>query len=176
MPLVSTPGFDISTLTPCGVLDLAFAIAEEAQERYAEFARQLSAHHTREAASFFGVMAETEAERTEALRHRRRQSFEDVPPAVPPIACVGLAPDYDEVRAFMSLRQAVTVALAAEQRVAALLDAAIQGAEDSDARALLCELRDDESRLQSLLRADLEALPPDREADLEDTGDEPVAQ
>lgn len=172
---VSTQGIDVSRLTPCGALDLAIEIAGEARERYQELAQQLEIHHTREAAAFFGGMAESEAERLADLHEQRRRCFADAPPP-PPIECGVAAPDYDDVRAFMTLRQAVEAALAAEERAEAFLDSAIRDAPDASVKTLLRELREGESRLEARLRRQLAALPADREADRADLADEPVAQ
>ena len=51
---------DFSSLSLRDTLDLAVAVEEEAKERYDDFAAQMDAHRTEDAAEFFRFMAANE--------------------------------------------------------------------------------------------------------------------
>lgn len=173
---MATQGFDFSNLTLRGALDLAILIEEEAQERYLEFADQLEIHHTFEAACFFRRMSETEARRRAALRRRRRRLFQDAPRAIPNAMRTDVkAPDYDEVRAFMTAREAVNTVLHAEERAEAFFLHALPRTRDPEVRALFDKLLHEEVREQERLNDELAALPADSGRDPQDFADEPVA-
>jgi rubrerythrin len=173
---VATQGIDFVRLGLRDALDLAILVEEEACERYGEFADQMELHHTPDAAGFFRVMAANEEKHRLQLATRRRARFADAPVTVTRAMLFDVeAPDYDEVRVFMSARAALEAALRAEEKAHAFFDAALGTVADSDVRALFTELRADELVHQGLVRDELAKLPPaDPFAD-EDLADEPVA-
>lgn len=169
-------GIDFSKVTLRDALDLAILVDEEAAERYEEFAVQLQVHHTPEAATFFHRIAEDEAVHVEELRERRTRLFHETPAAVPCCLAWGVkAPDYDEVRAFMTLRQAVETVVHAEEKADTFWSAALSRTTDAEARALFRELHEEELRQEERMKTRLATLPPDPELGGDDVADEPTA-
>jgi rubrerythrin len=172
---MATQGIDFSKLTLRDALDLAILIDEEAAERYEEFAVQLQIHHTPEAAAFFHWLAQGEAVHVDDLRGRRTLLFHETPCCVKRACACGVkAPDYDDVRAFMTVRQALETAVHAEERADAFWDQAMAQAADPEVRALFRELHDEEIRQEEWLKRSLGALPPDPELSADDFADEPT--
>lgn len=172
---MTTQAVDLSQVTLPDAYDLAILIDEEAAERYEEFASQLEVHHTPEAAAFFHAMAEDETAHVDMLREQRFGLF----PYTPCRVCAPLvrgvkAPDYDEVRAFMTLRQAMETAAHAEERADAFWRSAAERAMDAEARELFWELHAEETREEERVKTCLGALPPDLEWRAEDFADEPT--
>ncbi len=158
-------------------LDLAILIEDEARERYEEFVAQLQLHHTPDAAEFFSAMARNEARHGTELLSRRRSLFGDEPTRMSRSMLWDVeAPDYDKTRAFMSPRQAMTVALESEVKAHDFFAAALPHVADAAVAALFAELRDEETHHQELVRRELERLPAGPDADPDDYSDEPVAQ
>ena len=173
----ATNNIDFAALGLRDALDLAMLIEEEARERYDEFADQLEAHHTPEAARFFRFMAENEEKHRRTIAARRHARFGDAPPAVTRAMLFDVeAPDYDEARAFMSPRQAMEAALRCEEKAHGFFVAALPQIRDPEVRALLEELRDEEVHHQDLVQQELKKLPPDLLVDPEDFTDEPTSQ
>ena len=174
---MSTKDIDFATLCLRDALDLAILIEEEAKDRYEELAAQLEVHHTPEGASFFRAMAGNEAKHGEQLAARRAEMFGDEPRTVTRAMLWDVeAPDYDEVRAFMTRRQALEVALRAERKAHAFFVNALPHVHNHEASQLFEELRDEEVEHQRLLETELAQLPPDPPIDPSDFEDEPVAQ
>jgi rubrerythrin len=172
---MTTRGIDFARLLLKDALDLAVLVEEEAQERYEEFTHQMVAHHTPEAAAFFQFMSENEAKHGEQLRQRRQKLFGDAPRTVARAMLFDIeAPDYDEVRASMTPRQALETALRAEQKAHAFFVGALPSIQDPAVRSLFEELRDEELEHQDLVRAQLARLPPAAEVDGSAFEDEPV--
>ena len=174
---MNTQMIDYKTLCLRDALDLAILIEEEAEERYNEFAAQMKLHHTPEAESFFRFMAGNEAKHGEQLAMQRGALFGNEPRAVTRAMLWDVeAPEYDEVRAFMTPRQALQVALRAEQKAHAFFVEAQLHIEDPDVKQLFDELRGEEVEHQRMVEAELAKVPPDPTVDLSDIEDEPVAQ
>jgi rubrerythrin len=174
---MSIEKIDWRTLCLRDALDLGILIEEEAKERYEELASQMELHHTAEAAAFFRLMVSNEAKHGEQLAMRRGALFGGEPRTVSRAMLWDVeAPDYDEVRAFMTQRQALEVALRAEEKAHAYFVAALPNVRDPEVKTLFEELRDEEVEHQRLLKAQLAQLPPDRVTELDDVEDEPVAQ
>jgi len=170
-------GIDVARLSLCDALDLAILIEQEAEERYEELASQMELHHTPDAATFFRFMARNEAKHGAQLAARREHLFGHTPRSVTRAALWDVeAPDYDQARAFMSVRAAMQAALASEAKAFAFFDEALPLVADADTRALFTELRQEEIDHQNLVKAELAKLPP--EADVNDDAfeDEPTAQ
>lgn len=174
---MSVDKIDWRTLSLRDALDLGILIEEEAKDRYEELASQMEVHHTAEAAAFFRVMVGNEAKHGEQLAKRRAALFAGERSMVSRAMLWDVeAPDYDEVRAFMTQRQALEVALRAEEKAYAFFVAALPNVQDPEVKTLFEELRDEEVQHQRLLKAQLAQLPPDRPTELDDVEDEPVAQ
>jgi rubrerythrin len=174
---MSIERIDWTTLSLRDALDLATLIEEEAKERYEELVSQMELHHTPEAAALFHVMVGNEAKHGAQLAARRTALFGDEPRTVSRAMLWDVeAPEYDEVRAFMTRRQALEVALRAEEKAHAFFVAVLPAVRNPDVKQLFEELRDEEVEHQRLLQAELAKLPPDSPAALDDVEDEPVAQ
>jgi rubrerythrin len=174
---MSTDGIDFATLGLRDALDLAILIEEEATERYEELAAQMDAHHTPEVAAFFRAMMANEARHGAQLAERRTSLFGAEPSAVSRAMLWDVeAPGYDEVRAFMSLRDALAVARRAEQRAGAFFAAALPRIHDPAVKRLFEELYAEAEAHERLVEAEWAKLPPETPLRLADVEDEPVAQ
>lgn len=170
-----TRGIDFARLTLKDALDLAILIEEEAQERYEELTHQMSVHRAHQVAGFFLFMARNEARHGDALRRRRSQLFGSAPSGVARSMLFDVeAPDYDDVRAFMTPRQGLDVALRAEAKAHAFFVEALPGIRDPDVRALFEELRDEEIEHQALVRGEIGRLVPEADVPADAFADEPV--
>jgi erythrin-vacuolar iron transport family protein len=171
------PTIDFASLSLKDALDLAILIEEEAQERYEEFAENLSLHHTPEAAHFYATMAGNEAKHGADLRTRRKTIFGDAPARVSREMLWDVeAPDFDQSRVYMTARQAMEVALASEVKAHDFFDAALAHITDPDVRVLFEELRAEEVEHQDLVKAMMATLPPDAGPAAVFDEDEPVGQ
>jgi rubrerythrin len=174
---MTAPEVDLAGLSLRDALDLAILIEEEAEERYGELAHQLEAHDTPEAAAFFRTMAGNEARHRQELAVRRVTRFGTEPRTVSRALLWDVeAPEYDEARAFMTLRQAMETALRCEEKAHAFFLAALPRITDPEVHRLFEELCDEEVRHQALVRERLVSLAPDEPVDAEDFTDEPVSQ
>jgi rubrerythrin len=168
---------DFSKLSLKNALDLAILVEDEAEERYTEFATQMEAHHTGDTAKFFRFMAMNEAKHGQELAARRKQLFGDEPVEVDRSMLWDVeAPEYTEARAFMSLRQALEVALDAETKAFDYFDQAIPQLENDEVKALFAELRAEEVEHQDMVKAEMAKLPDAPEFDPDDFVDPPQAQ
>jgi rubrerythrin len=166
---------DFAGLDLQDALDLAILVEEEAQERYLELADQMEKHHTKEAAAFFVTMARNEQKHGEELRARRRALFGDAARRVKRALVWDVeAPDYDEVRAFMTPHEAMETALRSETKAHRFFVEALPHVADAEVRRLFQELRDEEVLHQTLVREAMSGLPPEPRADTSGYEDEPV--
>jgi rubrerythrin len=85
-------------------------------------------------------------------------------------------PEYDEVHAFMTLREAMRTALEAEEKAEAFFEAALRQVHDEEVAAFFGALKDQEARLHEQIERDVAALPPEPAARPEDFADEPIEQ
>lgn len=168
---------DFAALNLQDALDLAIQIEEEASDRYAELAQQLEQHHTHEAAEFFRKMIANENRHAEKLIERRKALFGDAPRTVDPTIIPEIeAPEYDEVRAFMTVHQALRAALASETRARGFYAAALEQVTEEDVRQLLSDLLDEEVLHMQLVQDLLDRQPPEDTTDPNDFVDPPVSQ
>jgi erythrin-vacuolar iron transport family protein len=168
---------DLASLDLQDALDLAILIEEEAKERYEELAEQMDNQHTADAAAFFRAMVKNENRHGEELAARRKDLFGDVPQRLDRSLLWEVeAPAYETVRAFMTLREALTVALAAEVKAHDFFSQALALPVAEPVRKLFEELEQEEVLHQELVNKQLSNLPPDSGAAPEDYADEPVAQ
>jgi rubrerythrin len=175
--VTTTKGIDFATLPLKDALDLAVLVEEEAQERYEELADQMTKHRNATAASFFRFMAANEAKHGAELLARRKQLFANAPAVVTRQNLFDVeAPEYDEVRAFMTAREALQAAFRAEKKAYAFFNEAIPRISDPTVKRLFEELRGEEVQHQDLVLMQLEKTPPDPHIKADDVADEPVAQ
>lgn len=166
---------DFSQLSLRDVLDLAISIEEEAKERYDDFAAQMDAHKTNEAAKFFRFMAENEIKHAERIAEQRKSLFDNQPSTADRSLLFDIeAPEYDAVRAFMSVQSALEVALKSEIKAYDFYDGALGEVTDADVKELFVQLRDEESRHQAMIREVMERIPDGGTFDPDDFVDEPV--
>jgi len=150
---------DFASLTLRGALDLAITIEEEAEQRYRDFARQVG---DPAAAAFFREMAANEGKHRRQLESRRAVLFRHQPRRFEESGLddgEGEAPGRAELLPVVSVRQAMAVALRAEERAWEFYDRAIPHLQDPDVRAFFEELRAEEVEHQALLKAMLARLP-----------------
>jgi rubrerythrin len=170
-------GIDFAALSLKDALDLAIVIEEEAKERYEDFVGQMEIHHTPEAARFFRLMAMNEEKHRAGLCERRRRIFGGEAARVTREMVFEVeAPEFDEVRVFMSPRQALQVAVRAEKKAWAFFSEAAPRVQDPGVKQLFIELRDEEMHHQQLVLGELEKTPPESALEHADVADDPVAQ
>lgn len=168
---------DLKGLDLRDALDLAIMVEEEARERYEELAAQMENQHTDDAAAFFHLMVKNEAKHGEELAARRTALFGDTPRQVDRSLLWDVeAPAYDTVRAFMTLREALVVALEAEVKAYNFFSEALKLPVAEPVRKLFEELKQEEVLHQELVNKQLAKIPPDAGLPPEDYADEPVAQ
>ncbi len=166
-----------ASLSLMDALDLAILVEEEAQERYEEFAHQMTIHHTPDAAKFFLLMEQNEAKHKVLLTMRRKKLFGSTPRRVDRQMLWDVeAPEYDGARAFMTLRQALQVVMAAETKAHDFFDTNLKHITNPDVRTLFEELRGEEAEHQEAVRIEMAKLPPGPDPDPEDYVDGPNAQ
>lgn len=172
----STRSVDFSALTLRDALDLAILVEEEARDRYEEFAYQMALHHNEESARFFRFMFQVESSHEHRLLERRRKLFGDEPATVKREMLFDVeAPDYDQVRATMTERQALQAALHAEEKAFVFFEQALPLVKDPAVRELFAELRDEEAEHQGRVKEHMARLGPESPVRGEDFGDDPVA-
>lgn len=175
--MATTKGIDFAQLSLKDGLDLAISIEEEARDRYRDFAEQLTLHHTVEAANFFSRMARVEEIHRSKLAERRNALFPgEVSPEMRAKVFDVEAPEFDEVRVFMSVEQALRTALAAEEKAYDFFARAIPQVQNADVRTLFTELREEELEHQALVKQEMARLSAEPSTNAEAYGDEPVAQ
>lgn len=171
-----TVSIDFEALTLKDALDLAELVEEEAKDRYGELADQMELHHNPDAAKFFRFMLGVEQKHEDKLGARRKELFGDAPREVRREMLFDIeAPDYDEVRAGMSVRQALEVSLRAEEKAWAFFDGALPTVKDATVRELFEKLRAEEAEHQELVKQQLAKLPAAAKSAMDDEEDEPVA-
>lgn len=173
---MSLVGIDFAKMSLRDALDLAVLIEEEARDRYEELGDQLIAHRTPEAAGFFRKMARVEEIHRKQLYDRRHNEFDNEPSTVNASMLYDIeAPEYDEVRAFMTVERALEVALRCEEKAHAFFVEAIRRVKDPSVVALFNELREEEVEHQALVKAEMAKLPKVKERSAADFSDDPIA-
>jgi rubrerythrin len=168
---------DFTKLTIKDALDLAILVEDEAEERYRELADNLELHNTEDAARFFRFMVGCEAKHGAELSAKRIELFGSQPPNVDRSMLWDVeAPAYDEARSFMTIHEALQVALAAETKAFEFFDRALPQVDDPEVRELFTELRQEEVEHMQMVREQMKKLPPEDGFDPEDFADAPVAQ
>jgi rubrerythrin len=158
-------------------LDLAILVEEEAEERYRELAENLEFHNTKEAAAFFRFMVTCEAKHGEELSAKRKELFGDEPVSVDRSQLWDVeAPGFEVTKSFMTLQEALEVALAAETKAFNFFDGALPEVEDPEVRELFSELRQEEVEHMQLVRGQMKKASDGDGFDPNDFADEGVAQ
>jgi rubrerythrin len=86
------------------------------------------------------------------------------------------APGYETVHDFMTLREALKVAMDAEVKAYDYFDKALKLPLSPPVKKLFEELRQEEVAHQDMVKKELAKAPPEEDAKPEDFADEPVAQ
>jgi len=168
---------DFSTINLRDTLDLAIAVEEEAKERYDEFAEQLEAHRTPEVAKFFRFMSDNEVKHAEVLVAQRSDLFGSEPTTADASMLYDVeAPDYDGARAFMSIQDALEVALNAEIKAYEFYHDALPSVSDKSVKKLFERLRDEEVQHQKMIKEIMAKVPDMDVFDPNDFADDPTAQ
>ena len=168
---------DFANLSIKDALDLAILVEEEAEERYRELAENLEFHNTKDAARFFRFMMTCEAKHGEELSAKRKELFDDQPVSVDRSLLWDVeAPGYETAKSFMTLQEALDVALAAETKAFEFFDGALPEVEDPEVRELFTELRQEEVEHMQMVREQMKKIPEGDGHDPTDFADEPVAQ
>ncbi len=168
---------DFAKLSIKDALDLAILVEEEAEERYRELAENLELHNTTEAASFFRFMISCEAKHGKELGAKREELFGDQPTNVDRSMLWEVeAPGYENAKSFMTIRDALEVALAAETKAYEFFDGALPAVEDPEVRELFIELRQEEVEHMQMVRDQMKRAPEGDGFDPGDFADGPVAQ
>lgn len=168
---------DLTKIDLRDALDLASLIEDEAKERYEELAHQMELHHDAAVASFFHFMAKNEARHGEELAERRTRLFPNLPRRVDRSMLWDVeAPGYETVRAFMTLKEALEVALAAEVKAYNYFCDVLKTIPGGEVKTLFEELREEEVHHQNLVKLERAKLGPEETFTTEDIADEPVAQ
>ena len=157
-------------------LDLAVLVEEEAGERYGELADNLEHHHTKDAAEFFRFMVGCEAKHGEELAEKRQELFGDQPVNVDRSMLWEVeAPGFETAKTFMSLQDALDVALAAETKAFEFFDAALPEITNPEVRELFSELRQEEVEHMQMVREQMKNAGAGDDFDPGDFADAPVA-
>lgn len=176
-PNTTSKALELARLSLCDALDVAVLIEEEARDRYEELAAQLAVHHTPEAAAFFERMAKIEEKHRAELAERRRARFGAAPARVRREMIFDVeAPEYDEARAFMGVREALEVALRSEEKAHAWFEAAVRVVNDPDVRGLFADLAREELEHQRFVKVELARHAGEPPGDPGVWGDEPAPQ
>ncbi len=168
---------DFTKLSLKDALDLAILIEDEAEERYREFVKQMEAHRTPGAARFFRFMAVNEANHGKELAKRRSELFGSAPREVDRSMIFEVeAPDYDQTRAFMSMQDALDLALDAETKAYTYFDQALPEIKNAEVRELFAELLQEEIEHMDLVKRVMATVPQGLDFDPADFVDAPTGE
>ncbi|MBI2518838.1 MAG: ferritin family protein [Bdellovibrio sp.] len=147
---------DFATLNLQDALDLAILIEDEAKERYQEFVRQLGPLRSGNATEFFVFMAKNETKHSAYLSAQRKKIFGNNPSTVTQDMLIEIqeaeAPEFYQVRSFMSQRRALEVALACEIKAYNFYDKCLAFVKNQDVKKLFIELKREEVKHQEMVR------------------------
>ena len=167
---------DFASLSIKDALDLAILVEEEAEERYRELADNLEFHNTKEAAKFFRFMVTCEAKHGAELRAKREELFGDEPVSVDRSMLWDVeAPGFEVAKTFMTIHDALEVALAAETKAFEFFDGALPEVEDPEVRELFTELRQEEVEHMQLVREQMKKIGSGDDFDPSDFADKGIA-
>ena len=122
-------------------------------------------------------MVTCEAKHGQELSAKRRELFGDEPMNVDRSMLWDVeAPGYEVTKSFMTVQEALEVALAAETKAFHFFDDALPEVEDPEVRELFTELRQEEIEHMQMVRDQMKNAPDADGFDPLDFADEPVAQ
>jgi rubrerythrin len=151
---------DFAKLDLRDALDLAILMEEEARQRYVDFSKLVGGRYPGDAAETFALMASYEEKHGTQLASRRRSLFKDAPSRVTmDMLDDAEAPDRGQPRPFMSARDAMEVALRAEEKAFTFFDDALREVKDPSVRELFLELRGEEAEHKKMLAERLHKFP-----------------
>ncbi len=148
--------------SPAELYAHAIAIEREAAARYAEFAQRMADEDREDLAALFSGLARAEAEHLETLRRRTEgvtlpelhgDEYRWLDAGVPE------TPARELVYRLMTPRQALAIALQAEQRAGAFFEHVFTTTSDPALRALAREMAAEEREHVELLARRIEAMP-----------------
>jgi rubrerythrin len=147
--------FDFSKLNAMDVLDLACFFEREAAGTYEQLA-SWAEQNSPSAAEFFERMARLESAHDSQIEERRRELFGDQPARYTDAAPWEVeVPDFDKVGASLTLEQAYSLALGAEERAEAYFRQAVEHISDPEAVRILETLAEEELEHQRLLKSEM---------------------
>lgn len=150
---------DFAKVSPVGVLDIAIAAEQEAEEHYDALVQRMMRQGNGDAAAFFGRMAGLEKLHRDQVAARRLELFGDVAKDLEHRFPWSVEVPEDRASGGeLSLRDALEISLAAEARAYDYYDAAIAYVTDDATEKLFVELRDAELGHKRLLQRELDRL------------------
>lgn len=149
---------DLTHMTLAEALAFAALIERDARDRYLTLARSMQEYGETEVGRFFRRMALLEEEHRVALEQRRAGSLGALGPGGLTLAHALEGPLTDEVAMGLTLRGALELALAAEERAHQFFVAAQPFLDDEEIRRLFSELASEEVEHQALIRNELASL------------------
>lgn len=136
-------------------LDLAILMEEESRDRYLEIANQLGSGYTGDASDFFLQMSYNEEAHRKELAFERAKLFGEqaceLSDSIKDEMRYTETLPYDEVRIYMSKRQALDLALACEVRAYNIFNDAASQVLDPKVKRVFLNLRDEEKKHQSFI-------------------------
>lgn len=161
----------------------AYAIEQEAFERYADLADQMETHNNRELADLFAKLVRIERIHADQILERAKgMTLPHIPPwqyRWPEFGGVGgespESLDMSEVHYLMTPHHALTMALAAEERALRFYEIVVEAVRDPDVRELAEELVEEEREHVGLMAGWLAKYPAPEE-DWADDSDPPTMQ
>lgn len=164
---------DFASLGLQDALDLAILIEEEAEERYRSFSKLVGGRYPGDAADVFKMMAANEKKHGEQLAERRKKLFGRAKARVSLDMLDDVeAPDRGKPRTFMSARDAMEVAIEAEEKAFDFYGDALEHVKDKQVKKLFEELKAEEKEHRALLKKKMARLPKGPDVD-EAEADEP---
>lgn len=147
---------DFSTLTLGGALELALLMEEDARDRYAELARRFASNAP--VAEFFQRMGKAESHHAQELLERRRAGFGDDDFTVTEDMIPKMQTALPDDAAAVTPKQALELALLAEQQSAAFYAAALSEVRDPRVKQLFTSLEHEEREHEKRVRRELSRL------------------
>jgi rubrerythrin len=152
-------GIDFAKVSAVGVLDIAMAAEEEAEEHYDRLAQTMRRAGNAEAGEFFAKMAGREHRHREQIAARRRTLFGDAPQDLRHVYPWNVeVPDDRKVGGSTPLLDALRVSMEAEQRAHDYYEGALDYVSDPQTVTLFEQLRDAELEHKRLLQLEIDRL------------------
>jgi erythrin-vacuolar iron transport family protein len=146
---------DFAKVSPRGVLDIAIAAEQEAEEHYDGLVVAMERAGNTQAADFFRRMAGMENKHRSQLAGRRKALFDDDPPDLAHRYPWSVEVPGEVAGGQLTLQDALRVSLAAERRAYAYYTAAIEVVTDAGTEALFGELRDAEAGHARMIESEI---------------------